>query len=323
MSAWRKVEWEWHALSLADQILFWVPRELGRLPGFTTNVEFGAWAASGKVAFGAPPHAPKNRYLIRCARQHDVPTEQTLRDTVNVALVRLNDGAPRRGGEREVPLFVWNTASFQRWYTAQRSAGNTLASARLQWTYRVGPTRGAVFYWALQVSINITAENRVKSEVVISRPDLATVALYYPADSLDDTIVVLVREARAAATTSDAFIHELPGGAAELCDPRHQAAAELAEETGLALDPDRLRSHGSRQLAGTSLAHHAHLYSARISADELDQLRQHADTAHGNSAETELTWLEFRTFARLRTDTDVDWATLGMVTQALHNDATT
>lgn len=60
-----QVEWEYEALSRADVILFWVPRELQEMPGFTTNVEFGWWLQAKPQAcvLGHPNGAPKTRYL--------------------------------------------------------------------------------------------------------------------------------------------------------------------------------------------------------------------------------------------------------------------
>lgn len=56
--------WEWDTLSAAKVIAFWVPRDIkGGMPGFTTNVEFGMFAASGKAILGHPHNADKVRYL--------------------------------------------------------------------------------------------------------------------------------------------------------------------------------------------------------------------------------------------------------------------
>lgn len=58
-----QVAWEFEALENCQLICFWVPRNLEHLPGFTTNVEFGRYAASGRVLYGRPFDAPKTRYL--------------------------------------------------------------------------------------------------------------------------------------------------------------------------------------------------------------------------------------------------------------------
>jgi hypothetical protein len=58
-------------------------------------------------------------------------------------------------------------------------------------------------------------------------------------------------------------------------------------------------------------AHHAHLFSAEITEAELARL------VYGNEADSERTVPEITTFGQLRTDRLVDWATLGMLAEAL------
>ena len=58
-----QVMWEREALSNATIITFWIPRSIPDMPAFTTNVEFGYWIHTGKILYGRPNGAPKNRYL--------------------------------------------------------------------------------------------------------------------------------------------------------------------------------------------------------------------------------------------------------------------
>jgi hypothetical protein len=84
-----QIEWEWAGLDQASAILFWIPRDLRTLPGFTTNVEFGFVVRSGRAVLGCPPDCPnpeRNRYLVRLARRFGVPVAQTLAETVAAAL---------------------------------------------------------------------------------------------------------------------------------------------------------------------------------------------------------------------------------------------
>lgn len=84
-----QVDWETDARAVASAILFWIPRDLTSLPGFTTNVEFGLDIGTGKAVLGCPPDCPdpqRNRYLIYVARRHGAPVCETLHDTVAAAL---------------------------------------------------------------------------------------------------------------------------------------------------------------------------------------------------------------------------------------------
>jgi Nucleoside 2-deoxyribosyltransferase like len=84
-----QAEWETVAREAATAILFWIPRDLRTLPGYTTNVEFGLDVTTGRAVLGCPPDCPdpdKNRYLIWLARRHGVPVTGTLPATVTAAL---------------------------------------------------------------------------------------------------------------------------------------------------------------------------------------------------------------------------------------------
>lgn len=60
-----QVDWEREGLMNASKILFYIPRKLPELPGFTTNVEFGMYLAKrpNEVVLCSPENAEKNRYL--------------------------------------------------------------------------------------------------------------------------------------------------------------------------------------------------------------------------------------------------------------------
>lgn len=60
-----QVHWEWEALGKAACTLFWVPRNLENMHGFTTNVELGFMVAlrPSRIVLGSPPDTPKMRYL--------------------------------------------------------------------------------------------------------------------------------------------------------------------------------------------------------------------------------------------------------------------
>ena len=307
-------DWYGRAFDVADFAMFWWPDDVDpRL----IPANLAACRDNQRVVLGAPPDAPHHRYLLKYGADRAVITATTLAGIVGAALGAIGTGARRKAGEREVPLPVWRTESFQHWYSAQLSAGNTLLGARQVWTFGSGTDGRLPWYWALHVRIHVRAENRVKAnEVVISRPDISAVVLYQPGASVDDATIVLVREFRSPASTPDGLVHELPGGSgAAGLDALAHAVRETTEETGLAIDSRRMRAHGSRQLAGTMSAHHAHLFSAEITGAELARLRATQSTPHG--IDDEQTWTEITTFAEIRRDRLVDWATLGMIAEAL------
>lgn len=313
-----QIEWESEGLSLADVIVFWIPRDLDTLPGFTTNVEWGIWMRSGKCVLGAPADAPKLRFLQHHASALGIPQASSLAETLDHALARLTDGAPRSGGERGVPLEIWRQPGFQRWLRAQQDAGHRLDGAQLEWQFRSGPKR-RLFCWALKVDIFIPEEQRHKrSEVVISRSDIAAVLAYHRGASLLDTRVVLVREFRSNAATVDGFVHELPGGSSvsEDQDPRAIAAAELHEETGVHVAAERFVRHAARQCMATMISHHAELFSVELDAEELAVFAAREGQRFGEH-DSERTYVEVRSVTEILAASDVDWTHVGMILSVL------
>ncbi len=313
-----RIDWETEGLNRADCIVFWVPRNLKTMPAFTTNVEFGAWTSSGKVIFGAPADAPKNRHLELKADEMSVPRLQTLKKTLAQVCAFLGEGSSRQNGECQVPLQVWRTESFQAWYKNLKKAGNRLDGARLLWSYRTGRQKSFIFLWILKVNVWVAREERNKTnEFVIARTDTASVMLWYEHTNPFDSEIVLVREFRSPARTEDGFIHELPGGStfADGVSPSELVFREAKEETSFTFDPRRLIAHGSRQVAGTLSTHHAHLFSLRLTPAELEELKMlaAAGTRHGNTADSEQTYVEIKTLGEIMDSRLVDWATLGMI----------
>ncbi|WP_043173462.1 nucleoside 2-deoxyribosyltransferase domain-containing protein [Streptomyces sp. NRRL B-24484] len=97
--------WETAGRAAATAILFWIPRDVRTLPGFTTNVEFGHDVTTGRAVLGCPPDCPnpeRNRYLRHLARHYGAPVRETLPETVAAALdlVAATAGADTSVAER-------------------------------------------------------------------------------------------------------------------------------------------------------------------------------------------------------------------------------
>lgn len=72
--------WEVEHLNKATKIIFWIPREISKMPAFTTNIEFGEFMHSGKIILAFPPEAEKMRYLEVRAQMHNIPIFHTMKD---------------------------------------------------------------------------------------------------------------------------------------------------------------------------------------------------------------------------------------------------
>ncbi len=322
-----QIEWEEKHLNVADCILFWVPRNLEldkqgepKLPAFTTNIEWGTWADSGKVVFGAPEDAEKVTYLKYYSEKYNVPMGDTLLETIEQAMEMIGEGAERVQGERFVPLFIWKTDSFQKWYQAQLDAGNRLENAQLLFNFRPR-FKNYVFLWILKASVYVASEDRFKeNEFVLARPDISSICLWHDngGESIFDKDIILVREFRTPAATEDGFIRELPGGSAVgETSPEEIAAEEVHEETGFFIEPERLKRHEARQLAGTFSAHKSHLFSAELTDEELEWFRSQKGIVHGKAEDTERTFIEVHSLKDLIDSKTVDWSTLGMILSVL------
>lgn len=82
------IPWKKRGLDLATVILFWVPRDLEKLPGFTTNIEWGRCTIKypWKLIAGFPASAPKMGYFGEDAREHNIPLHHDLESVCHLAI---------------------------------------------------------------------------------------------------------------------------------------------------------------------------------------------------------------------------------------------
>jgi 8-oxo-dGTP pyrophosphatase MutT (NUDIX family) len=240
---------------------------------------------------------------------------------VGAAGAVLQNGIPRTGGERCIPLHIWNTKHFQDWYKQLKAVGNRLDDARVLWNLIL--KNGLPFCFSIWVNVWVESEQRHKSnEMIVSRTDISSICAYYKGETWRDTEIILVREFRSPNHTNDGFIHELPGGSSFGNEnPRAVAASELEEETGIAVSPERFVEIQSRQLAGTFSTHKASLFSIELTQVERDAAKMQADLGvmHGNNVtDSEQTYLEVKTVDEILSGNLVDWSTVGMIMKAIH-----
>lgn len=220
-----------------------------------------------------------------------------------------------------MPLHIWNSKSFQKWYEALKSAGNRLDDAKLLWQFEV---KGKfLFCHVLWAKIWVASEGRHKeNEFVFTRTDISTIVPIWrnPASPLDSKIV-LVKEYRVPARTTDGFVHELPGGSSfkEGENPLEVAAHELEEEIGIQVSPDRLIRLTGRQLASTLSSHRAELFYVELTDEEIARVEAEAarKTTYGVVEDSERTYVEVAFISDLLKQQDVDWSMMGMIFQGL------
>jgi hypothetical protein len=75
-----QVPWEVEGLTKANIVIFWIPRKLDTMPAFTTNIEFGEFMHSGKIAVGFPPDSVNNRYIGKRCEMHNIPFFDNVED---------------------------------------------------------------------------------------------------------------------------------------------------------------------------------------------------------------------------------------------------
>ena len=71
----KQIQWEHKGMEVATDIIFWIPRELEKMPAFTTNIEFGYWLAKDldKMIVGFPDGTPKNDYIKYQCKKNKIP----------------------------------------------------------------------------------------------------------------------------------------------------------------------------------------------------------------------------------------------------------
>jgi 8-oxo-dGTP pyrophosphatase MutT (NUDIX family) len=323
-----QIHWEETARQLSDLIVFYVDRTIDRnfkdlgMPGFTTNVEFGLDFYSGKIVYGRPTTADKCNYLDTICKNTNKPIFDNLSKLIDFSVAQLGLGSIRENGEIYIPLFIWKTLQFQDWYANLKLAGNRLENAKL--LHHVKFSNQMVFCYLLSVNIWIEKEQRYKSnEFVFSRTDISSVVAYYPTPS--DIKIVLVKEFRSPVNNSQGYVYELPGGSSvnENVNPQMNAQHELSEEIGLTIDDfNRFKLVATRQLMATLSSHKAHVYSIKLTLDEIIQLEnyQKSNKTFGLQTDTEITSVEVVNLSDIF-QYPLDYSMLGMIYEAIKNES--
>lgn len=319
-----QIEWEQKMLDACDCILFWIPREKNEnfeMIGLTTNIEWGKYQESAKVVVGFPNEAESIRYIQYECNKLGIHVNNTLEDTILNAIGFVGNGALRENGECYVPLVIWNTDMFQKWYAEQKRVGNILEFARLNYIFKM-PKAKKVFLWILYVKVFIKDENRYKeNEFVVSRTDISSVVIYKK-DNNDilNSDIVLVEEFRSPARNERCKVLEVPGGSsiADNVDPLETIVDEIKEETGLYFDKNRIVFEQDRQLMATLSSHKCYLYSVEITDKEFENIKQLEGTVNGVEDDSERTYLRILKVKDLLNNNLLDWSNIGYILNVIY-----
>lgn len=320
-----QVVWEEEGLNRADVIVFWVPRKMeGKMPGLTTNDEWGTWKHSRKVVWGSPPDAENVRYQIHYAQQLSIPHFDSLHATLKKAIEMFAPGEKRQGSYAKIPLLIYKTPAFRVWKHALEAAGNEIRDARVKWVWPYHSWKDSespVFLFALHAKVWITSEKREKvNELVLSRPDVSAVMMWSKGLNLGDCRVVLVKEFRTPVSNPTGFVWELPGGSTTdtTQDALAIAAEELFEETSERVAPTELVHEGVRQCLATLASHRCNLFSIEISNERMTAIDVRPNKVHGKEEDSERTEVHVvRIEDILEGKIPCDWSTVGMIMKVL------
>ncbi len=319
-----QIKWEQDCLNMSDLVIAWIPRDLDTFPAFTTNVEFGMLVNSGKLIYGRPVDAPKCGYLDYTYENitHNTP-HTSLECILNFAVVKLGEGAERTGGERNVPLMIWNTTAFQHWIKNQKEVENRLDGATVEWIFII-PKKEIVFSFILKVNVWIEYENRHKSnEFIFTRSDTVAVLPYYiEHEHVHLSKLYLVSEFRSPVNNKLGMVYELPGGSSFNVNksPLEVARKELHEEMGLDVHSDRLEYIGERQIAATALTHTCTLFSLELTETEmnhLDELSNNQETFGDTDSSEQTKIVKIYVDELFTANSPLDWANIGMISQII------
>ncbi len=312
-----QIEWEEMCLNFADVILFWIPRELTAMPGFTTNDEWGYWKKCDprKLVLGAPEGTPKVKYQRYYAEKLGILFSERLAECVLRCLM-INEDV-RTDGERYVPRHIWYSHSFQHWYRSQKAAGNTLNKARVAWTHTIFKNESP-FFSILHVDITTKDGERKDNEVIICRPDTSMVVLYHnePGETLLETKIVFVEEFRSPVLNGSGKVLTLPGGSSPVrLSPENVAREECWEEVRISIAAKEFTTHTARQLDPSTMTHRAHLFSYQLNDAQISKIVTEADIAYGVTEMQEVTTRKVLTLKEALAHPDLDWSVKGMLTE--------
>jgi 8-oxo-dGTP pyrophosphatase MutT (NUDIX family) len=246
------------------------------------------------VVIGCSPALAHRRQIAAWADEQELPVVTSLKLTIVRAQGALASLLPRPAEAQPVPAELGTNPEFRAWLDDVQAAGVKLHGLVGCWTLGDPPVAPV---WIAAPVLETPDGEIYNGEVVIGRRDISITVLYHraPGAAILDTEVVLVRDFRPAARSG--HVLEPPGGAGGPgTTPAAVARAEVTEETGLEIEPERLIPVGVRQALSSLTSHRAHVFAVELSAAEMAWVREHPGP-WGVTAAHEITTTEVHTIA--------------------------
>ncbi|MFZ1106868.1 MAG: hypothetical protein WAN43_00785 [Rhodomicrobium sp.] len=305
----------------ADLILFWVADDMTMTTACEAEAELNLSHETRRCLYGRSSRKPGFPHLdAYWAGLTGKAPHSDLKAMVEDAIALIGQGEARTGAERDIPLPVWRSDPFSKWYKALTSAGHRLRGFRVLKLLAFGDRdpRAPVAGFLASAAIEVAGEGRIKSnEAFIARPDnVAVVPLFDPGGPEGEAF--LVREYRLAARNGAGLALSVPEGSApgSSLPSRAVAVRELSEEIGLSVAPERLIELMSRQSMPTLSSHHTRLFALELTEDEAILLRRAAAEGRVLGADSEERIGILRQSLAEPMHPSLDWTSIGLIETA-------
>lgn len=322
----KQINWERTWLNSSDAVIFWLPRDLENI-GLISNVEFGELVNSGRIFCGSPKESEdkdKNSYLRSVIENKGIKWYDNLEDLVKDTIDFIGRGSIREKADRKIPMKIWKHDSFRNWKKDIEENELNCSIKDYEILFNVYDAENKeLFLWAVKPTIHIGKEKRNKDcEIVMGRTEGTSICVYEENKNIEDTRIVLVKEFRSANRSKDGYVLELPSGAIHEDESDAQSSlVELKEETGISfntVNKNRVKFVGYRQSLPTLIANCDKAYKIGISSIEMDNIENITkNKTFGIKEETEITYVEVKTFKEILQEDRVDWKTLGIISKCL------
>lgn len=268
-----QVQWECDGRNFADQIFFWIPRDIKNgMPAFTTNIEFGEDLASGKIIYGRPEEAEKCRYLDKRINNINEIVHSDLNQLIVQSISELGEGSYRENGEVYVPLLVWKSNHFQSWYRQLKENGNKLHHAKLLNHFKNNNKK--LISFSLFVSVWLEKEqNLINDCVVFSVPDSISIVPFFKKDN--HIFIVMVKKFNINTRNESGFVYELPNGNSydNTSKPNENARNDLKQQTDIFIeDTNRFQFIINKQICVNLSSAHSFVFNIELTKEEFTSI---------------------------------------------------